>query len=163
MKGIGEINAEAEQAIDKMRMLIHLHAQEYIMLCRFLESLVRPNDSCGTYAGLGYSGGSIAGVYVQVHLEKEESFKVAEPIIAFLLDRGWTVSGQTETAEGDYWSFREVTFQKPSDPPLFPSARDPKIPTLTATIRMWPHKESAVCKRVEDGVVPKYKLVCEGA
>jgi hypothetical protein len=163
MKGIGEINAEAEQAIDKMRMLIHLHAQEYIMLCRFLESLGRDDGSSGTYPGLGYSGGTITGIYVQVHLGKEESFKAAEPIIAVLLDRGWTVSGQTETAEGDYWSFREVTLKKPSDPPLFPSARDQKMPTLTATIRMWPHKDSAVCKRVEDGVVPKYKLVCEGA
>ena len=163
MKTISDINAEAEAAIDRVRLLIHLHAQEYIMLCRFLESLGRDNGSGGTYSGLGYSGGSIAGIYVQMHLGKDESFKAAEPIIAFLLDRGWTVSGQTETAEGDYWTFREVTFQKPSDPPLFPSARDPKIPTLTATIRMWPHKESAVCKRVEDGVVPKYKLVCEGA
>lgn len=164
MRAISEINAEAEKAIDRMRLLIHLHAQEYIMLCRFVESLGRPDGYDGTYAGLGCTPGSLIGVFAQVHLAKDESFKAAEPIIAYLLERGWVVSGQTEEAsEYATWNYREVTFKKPSDPPLFPSTRDVAIPALTATVRIWPHADSAVCKRVEDGVVPKYKLVCEGA
>lgn len=164
MKSIEEIYAEAEKGIDAMRLTIHLHAAEYSALSRFIESLHRPDVDGGTYGDIGYqTGWCIRGLIVQVHLTKEESFKDAEPILTWFLDRGWTQCGQSEDANWGVYSmgYRQVEFKKTGHVPMFWEHKSIPSLEMRATVRMWPHRDGVTCKKVEDGVEKKYKFVCQ--
>lgn len=157
---IHEIHKKMEEQIDGTRLLVHMHAHEYQLLNKFIQSLGRPNDVNGTYTDLGFTDGSLKGLIIQMHLEKTESFKAGTPIIEWLLSRGFVQEGNDENAD---WGYRAVTLKKiETAPPLFwPSHHEWKSFKLTATLRMWPHPEGQNCKKVEAGQETKFKFVCE--
>lgn len=162
MKALTDIHQAVEKRIDEIRLTIHLHAHDYTLMRAFLEELGRPEEGeRETYLDMGWEYGQLRGLIIQVHLAKEERFVVAEPILTKLLELGWTQSKQNEDAS---WGHREVTFSKPyPEPPLWwPTHKDWKRTTLTATVRMWPHPDSQLCKKVETGTKLTYKFVCEG-
>ena len=162
MKTIAEYYEDVEKRVDEMRLNVHLHAHEYGVIQEFIASLGRSDDYQGTYLQLGYETNSIYGVIVQVHLKKDESFKAASPIIDYLLERGWKQHDQSDTAD---WGCRTIEFRKRHpDPPLFwPSHKEWKGKDIGCAVRIWLNAESQICKKVEDGVEPKYKFVCQEA
>lgn len=144
-----------------MRTTIEIHAHEVMVTQQFIDSLNRPivDGWSKTYATVGYMPGSLQGLIVQVHLDKNESFKAAEPIIEFLLNRGWKPDGSSEDAD---FGHREFKYRKTATaPPLFwPQHHEWKPLPMVATIRVWPHKESAICRKVQVGVKPDYTFEC---
>ena len=157
---IHDVHQDMEKKIDEIRLLTHMHAHDYQMVHGFIASLGRPSDYNGTYANLGFTDGSLKGIIVQMHLEKQESFKAGAPIIEWLLSHGFEQDGNDENAS---WGYRAVTFKKMvNEPPIFwPAHHDWKPYRLTATLRVWPHPEGQNCKKVETGQEATYKFVCE--
>lgn len=152
-----------EKEVDRMRLLVGMHAMEYGCLVAFLRELGRPEDvSHGTYASVGFQYGQLNGLIVQYHLQEQESFVAAEPVLSWFLDRGWKQGTQHEDAS---WGYRQVEFTKVEPEPamFWPPHKEWKPYELTATVRIWPHPNSQVCKKVEDGTEPKYKFVCVGS
>lgn len=159
-ESIREVYDTVEREVDRMRLLVHMHASEYEALFLYLKEHGRPDGYDGTFASLGVTRDQLNGLIVQFHLGEKESFRAADPVINFLLDRGWTENGNSEDAG---WGYRQFSFRKiEKDPPMFwPSHKEWKPYELTATVRIWPHPSSQVCKKVEDGQEAKYKFVCE--
>jgi hypothetical protein len=158
---IGKPYQHVERVVDAMRLKVSMHYADYINMMAFLKGLGRQDGYNGTYADIGFEWGQLNGLIVQVKLQQDESFKAAEPIISWLLEHGWTQNGNSEDAR---WGYRQVDFRKTENqPPMFwPSHKEWKPYTLTATVRIWPHPDSQICKKVEDGQETKYKYVCEG-
>lgn len=162
-KSIYEIYENVEKEIDRMRLTIHLHSQDYIEFLKFLQQLGRRDVIDGTYANIG-SGGiwALNGIYCQVHLEKNEKFSDVVSILNWFLDNGWTQNGQNEDASwGSSIGYREVKFTKPASLPLLWSHHELPSQSLHATVRMWPHPQSQTCTREQVGVEPTYKIVCK--
>jgi hypothetical protein len=144
MKSIADYYKDVERRVDEIRLTIHLHAHDYSLIQQFLVGLNRKDDWQGTYTQLGYESGSLQGIIVQFHLEESESFKVATPLLEYLFANGWKQAEQNENAS---WGYREVSFTKMhNDQPLY-----------------WPVGKEWSPKKVEDGVEPKYKFVCQEA
>lgn len=163
MKTLHDIHKALEAEIDDRRLTIHLHAHEFILCTQFLRTLGRSDGYDGTYVNIGAGDGlSLRGLIVQVHLGASESFKAAAPILDWFLAQGWTPGAQSESAD-KYWMYREYTFHKTAPVPLFWSHKDLPTQKLQATVRVWPPANSQHCKRVETGVEPTFKLVCEDA
>ena len=164
MKTLSEFYADVEKVVDRMRLKVHLHAHEFVLLSEFVAGLNRPSvrPYSETAVSLGYEYGQLQGIIVQFFLDKHESFAACTPVIEHLLERGWKQDTQEENAS---WGYREVAFKKThTDQPLFwPTHKEWEPQTLTATIRMWPHPTSQICQKVEDGTEPKYKFVCQEA
>lgn len=160
-----DIHKKMEDEIDRMRLTVHLHANEFIQVNAYLRALGRKEGSDGTYATIGAWGFSIRGLVIQVHLEQHETFSDAAPIIEFLLSRGWTQVSQSDDANwggGSIVGNRDIKFAKPSPGPLYWTDGHLKSErTINATVRIWPHANSQHCRRVQVGVEPTYKLVCE--
>lgn len=153
---------DCEKRVEQMRLMIHMHAHEVAMLQQFIVGLNRDGVESGwhkTYATIGYTPMSLQGVIVQFALAKTEGFQAAEPVLEFLLSRGWTPNGTSEDAD---FGNRDYKFKRiETDPPLYwPSHREWKPYELTATVRVWPHNESVICQRVQVGVKPEYKFEC---
>lgn len=154
----------AYQELDRltlhMRTTIEIHAHEVMLAQQFIASLNRPvNGWTVDYASVGFSPGSLQGVIIQFFLRLDETFKVVEPIIQFLLNRGWVPSASSEDADFGYREFAYT--KKATEPPLFwPQHHEWKPKDMTATLRVWPHKESVTCKKVQVGVKPEYKFEC---
>jgi len=153
---------DCEKEVERMRLLIHMHAHEVNLMQQFIAGLHRlpvENSWRNTYASIGYTHMMLNGLIVQFALGKDEGFSAAEPVLEFLLHRGWKPSGTSEDAD---FGNREYRFKKTETAmPLFwPSHHEWKPYELTATVRVWPHSESVICKKVQVGVKPEYKFEC---
>lgn len=136
-----------EDEARRMRLLVNTHSNEYMHLLAFLRNLGRPADTSGTYASIGFKDGAVPGIIVQFHLSADESFMCAEPVVSWFLSCGWKLNEQSEDTS---WGYRQIVFKKVVN----------GLDALQATVRIWPHPQSQVCKKVEDGTEPKYKFVC---
>lgn len=99
----------------------------------------------GAYIGMGFKDSQLQGIIIQFHLGREQTFAAVTPVVLWLLDHGWVQHEQTEDAE---WGYRQIAF-KQND-------------ALKLTLRIWPHRDSVRCKKVETGEMkPVYKFECE--
>jgi hypothetical protein len=155
---ISEIYKECEKVIDRMRLDIHIHADEAAAIDEFVQEMNRPKEEYReTHTTIGYHPGQVYGILVQFHMSKFETFNVVIPLIEFMLSRGWVKAGMDENAA---WGYRGYQFKKPASHPLYWDG-EWKDRDIKATIRAWVHPLGQTCKKVEDGVEPIYKFVCE--
>ena len=139
---------------------IHLHAHDCMLMEQFVATLNREQGWSGTYVSLGWETMQLRGVIVQFKLTKEETFLAAQPVIDFALEHGWTCKNQED--ETDY-GCRRLTFSKKHEaPPLYwPSHHEWKPIDLNLEMRLWVHPDGQRCRKVEAGMQPTYKLVCD--
>lgn len=153
---------DCEKEVERMRLLIHMHAHEVNMAQQFIAAMNRCEKETGwrnTYATIGYTRMSLNGLIIQFALAKHEGFPAAEPVLDFLLSRNWVPDGTSEDAD---FGNREYRFKKTEQatPMFWPSHLEWKPYELTATVRVWPHSESEICRKVQTGVKPEYKYEC---
>lgn len=153
---------ECEKLAESMRLTIHMHMDEVAAIQSFIAELKRPAIEeawRNTYACVGFRPSSLQGVIVQFYLGKEEGFPAAEPVLEFLLNRGWKPNGTSEDAD---FGNREYRFKKiePAAPLFWPPHHEWKPYELIATVRVWPHAESEICRKVQVGTKPEYKYEC---
>ena len=146
-----------ELAIETARMqeVIFRHAEDYHKVVELLKASVRECKWNGCYADIGFKTGQVQGIIVQIHLGKTESFKAIAGIITACTDLEFAVRSQMDNVE---WGYREIVLAKPNPEPT----KDPDTRYILLTIRIWPPSDSEVCKRVECGFTPMYKLECAG-
>ena len=125
----------------------------YTAACEKIEPELRrliAYEKCQRYWSLNVKNGQTQGVFIVYHLQKEETLKALKPILDLAVDQGWEAQ-PTEDFMGGYgvsYPFEqkiEIAGQKH---------------TLNLTLRVFPHPDSQVCKKVEVGVEPKYEIRC---
>ncbi len=126
-----------------MHDIVHRHSEDFKILSDWIATLGRDKD---TYVDLGYSPESQKGIIVQVHLDKNESFKVAAPIIEQILSQGFKEKSQIDDVN---WGYRQITFSKPQGDK-----------SIHVSVRLWFRNDSEICVKVECGTQPVYKMEC---
>lgn len=102
------------------------------------------------YWQLNIKDGQTQGIFVVYHLEKDETLKAVKPILDLAIKQGWDAK-PSEDFMGGYG----ISYPFEQKIEIAGQQR-----TLYLTLRVFPHPNSQVCKKVEVGTEPKYEIRC---
>lgn len=162
MDTIGDYRDKARERYGAMLDVIQLHAVPFHRMIELLDEFfpLKPRDYSGAQVRLGYDGGlnTLEGVLVLINLDAAESFKTVQPFLEALMER----CGYALRDTSDYVDLRARTYKFAWGVEV---EKDGKPATIYATIhvRVFVPSNGEHCKVVEDGMQPKYKLVCSGS
>lgn len=125
----------------------------YTAACEQIEpqlAAIMKEEGYQRYWSLNIKNGQTPGIFVVYHLEKDETLKAVKPILDLAVEQGWEAKPSEDFMGGYGISYPfeqkiEIAGQKH---------------TLYLTLRVFPHPNSQVCKKVVVGTEPKYEIRC---
>lgn len=148
-----DLERKAREELDRRAVMIHRESVGFITLARQIYSEAKPAGHEPTWSWAEW-----CGLYVGVHLKREEGFDAAFPY----WDAAQRYTANLGTLPG--YAGKLVTEPDPDDH----AAISRRAWTFRAgharfTLMAHAHSDSPVCKRVVVGQEPVYQLQCDGS